>query len=116
MKHFDKAVLIAVLAFGTHSTLVARNGLGGNSLSDKNLIAPAVSAANATLQSQQNKSTKLSGKVVDANGDPIIGASITENGTQNVTVTDIDGNFTLNAKSSNATVTVTYINTLLIIT
>ena len=47
--------------------------------------------------------------MVDANGDPIIGASITENGTQNVTVTDIDGNFTLNAKSSNATVTVTYI-------
>lgn len=29
MKHFDKAVLIAVLAFGTHSTLVARNLMGG---------------------------------------------------------------------------------------
>lgn len=29
MKHFDKAVLIAVLAFGTHSTLVARNLNGG---------------------------------------------------------------------------------------
>lgn len=82
---------------------------GGKGLSDKNLIAPAVSAANATLQSQQTKSTKLSGKVLDANGEPIIGASITENGTKNVTVTDIDGNFTLNANSSNATVTVTYV-------
>lgn len=30
MKHFDKAVLIAVLAFGTHSTLVARNLNGGD--------------------------------------------------------------------------------------
>lgn len=29
MKHFDKAVLIALLAFGTHSTLVARNLNGG---------------------------------------------------------------------------------------
>lgn len=29
MKHFDKAVLIAILAFGTHSTLVARNLNGG---------------------------------------------------------------------------------------
>lgn len=29
MKHFDKAVFIAVLAFGTHSTLVARNLNGG---------------------------------------------------------------------------------------
>ncbi len=29
MKHFDKAVLIALLAFGTHSTLVARNTIGG---------------------------------------------------------------------------------------
>lgn len=46
---------------------------------------------------------------MDANGEPIIGASITENGTKNVTVTDIDGNFTLNANSSNATVTVTYV-------
>lgn len=82
---------------------------GGKGLSDKNLIAPAVSAANATLQSQQTKLTKLSGKVLDANGEPIIGASITENGTKNVTVTDIDGNFTLNANSSNATVTVTYV-------
>lgn len=47
--------------------------------------------------------------MLDANGEPIIGASITENGTKNVTVTDIDGNFTLNANSSNATVTVTYV-------
>ena len=67
MKHFDKAVLIALLAFGTHSTLVARNTIGGGKgLSDNNLTAPAVSAANATLQSQQTKSTKLSGKVLDA--------------------------------------------------
>ncbi len=110
MKHFDKAVLIAFLAFGTHSTLVARNlNGGGKDLSNKDLVAPAIPATNATLQTQQKKSTKLSGKVVDTKGEPIIGATVTENGTQNVTITDIDGNFTLNASSANATVTVTYV-------
>ena len=83
--------------------------MGGGTEPAKDLIAPATVAGNATLQSQQNKTEKLSGKVIDANGEPIIGASVQENGTKNVTVTDIDGNFTLNSKSSSATVTVTYV-------
>ena len=43
--------------------------------------------------------TTASGTVVDAaNGEPIIGASILEMGTTNGTITDWDGNFTLNVK------------------
>ena len=37
----------------------------------------------------------ISGNVKDGNGEPIIGATVMEQGTQNGTVTDFDGNFTL---------------------
>ncbi len=44
--------------------------------------------------------TTVSGVVTDAaNGEPIIGASVLEVGTTNGTITDFDGNFTLNVKS-----------------
>lgn len=39
---------------------------------------------------------KISGTIVDEAGEPIIGATIMEKGTQNGAVTDIDGHFTLN--------------------
>ena len=42
--------------------------------------------------------TELKGTVVDANGEPIIGASVIEKGTKNGRVTDIDGNFKLQTK------------------
>lgn len=38
----------------------------------------------------------LKGKVTDAKGEPVIGATVLEVGTTNGSVTDIDGNFTLN--------------------
>ncbi|MBQ9477503.1 MAG: SusC/RagA family TonB-linked outer membrane protein [Bacteroidales bacterium] len=38
----------------------------------------------------------LSGKVVDANGEPVIGAGIVVKGTTNGTVSNVDGSFTLN--------------------
>lgn len=37
----------------------------------------------------------VQGNVTDSNGEPIIGAAVMEKGTQNGTVTDLDGNFTL---------------------
>ena len=40
---------------------------------------------------------KITGNVSDATGEPIIGASVIVKGTTNGTITDFDGNFTLNA-------------------
>ena len=40
---------------------------------------------------------KVSGRVVDTQGEPVIGACITIEGTTNGTVTDVDGKFTLTA-------------------
>lgn len=47
---------------------------------------------------QQN--SKVTGTVVDANGEPVIGANVTVVGTTLGTITDIDGRFSLNANSS----------------
>ena len=40
----------------------------------------------------------ITGQVVDANGEPLIGASVVESGTSNGTVTDFDGMFVLSVE------------------
>ena len=63
-------------------------------------------AAVNTVQSVQ-QSKKVTGTVKDAMG-PVIGASILEKGTSNGTVTDLDGNFSLNVQPG-ATLVISYI-------
>lgn len=50
----------------------------------------------------------VKGQVVDANGEPVIGASVLVKGTTNGTITDFDGNFTLN-DASKGTLVISYI-------
>lgn len=52
--------------------------------------------------------TRVSGKVIDENGDPIIGATIQIKGTGQGTVTDLDGNFTLSAPAD-GTLVISYV-------
>ena len=59
------------------------------------------------LSDDQQATKKITGTVVDAMG-PVIGASIVEKGTTNGTVTDFDGNFSLNVKPG-ATIVVSFI-------
>ncbi|MBQ7422138.1 MAG: TonB-dependent receptor [Prevotella sp.] len=63
-------------------------------------------AANSPANAVQQQKT-VSGTVVDAQG-PVIGATIMEKGTSNGTVTDFDGNFTLNVQPG-ATLVVSYV-------
>ena len=58
-------------------------------------------------QEVQQATKKITGTVVDAQG-AVIGASVVEKGTSNGTVTDFDGNFTLNV-SPGATIVISYI-------
>ena len=52
---------------------------------------------------------KVEGKVVDEQGEPVIGASILLEGTNRGTVTDLDGNFKLPVPSKDAVLEVSYI-------
>lgn len=64
----------------------------------------------ATNQNSVNsQNVKFFGKVVDVNGEPIIGAAIKENGTDNWAITDMEGNFFIDAKSPTVTITVLYV-------
>lgn len=64
-------------------------------------------ATEPSSQAVQQQSNKVTGKVSDATG-PIIGASVVEKGTANGTITDLDGNFSLNVKAG-ATLVVSYV-------
>lgn len=51
----------------------------------------------------------VKGQVLDADGIPVIGASVLEKGTTNGVITDMDGNFQLKASSRNAVIVISYI-------
>ena len=51
----------------------------------------------------------VKGQVVDATGEPVIGATVQVKGTTNGTITDFDGNFTLEVPNRNSVLTVSYL-------
>ena len=55
-----------------------------------------IHAAKAVQQAK-----KVTGKVITATGEPVIGAAVLVKGTTNGTVTDLDGNFQINAEVGN---------------
>ena len=61
---------------------------------------PAMAAVEQTI--------KVSGQVVDQDGEPLIGATVRVKGVQAGVVTDVDGNFELNA-AADATLVVSYV-------
>ena len=52
---------------------------------------------------------KVSGTVVDANGEPVIGASVIVKGTSNGTVTDLDGKFEVPNVPSGGRLEISYV-------
>ena len=55
------------------------------------------------------QAVSVKGQVVDSNGEPIIGASVLEKGTNNGVITDIDGNFTLKVRNRSSVIVVSYL-------
>lgn len=66
---------------------------------DKSIILSneALIAGNASVQ----QNSRIKGKVVDTSNEPVIGANIIVQGTSIGTITDVDGNFSLEAKKGN---------------
>ena len=72
---------------------------------ETNKKADAKTVVSAVAQQQKKK---ITGVILDDYGESVIGANIMEKGTSNGTVTDFDGNFTLEV-ANNATLQVSYI-------
>lgn len=72
-------------------------------IQDKKVI---IKRAQQPLKREQQG--EVTGRVIDVNGEPIIGATVIVQGTSNGTITDFDGNFTLNAMN-NAVLEISYI-------
>ena len=51
----------------------------------------------------------VKGVILDADGIPVIGASVLEKGTTNGVITDIDGNYSLSVSSKDAVIVISYI-------
>lgn len=87
---------------------------GGNlsyKIVDRHIVIVKDNNASQGVQTTQtaNGKHKITGRVLDNNGEPVIGASVLEQGTKNGTVTDIDGMFTLTTQKENPTLDISYI-------
>lgn len=72
-------------------------------------IPCSVNAAENVPSSQSSQQAKkITGKVVDATGEPIIGASVLVKGSGTGTVTDMDGNFSVNV-SAGSTLEISFV-------
>ena len=80
------------------SVMLCLGAMGGLALS------PVPARASVT----QAQTIKVKGQVVDESGEPLIGATVKIKGSKDGTVTDLDGNFTINT-ASNATLVISYV-------
>lgn len=92
-------IMASLFTFGILSTAnvyAVSNDLNGNAVVDN-------------AHSSQQSLKKVTGHVIDNNGEPIIGASVKVKGTTNGTITDMDGNFTLSTNSDNSTIEISFV-------
>jgi TonB-linked SusC/RagA family outer membrane protein len=61
------------------------------------------------VNDNQQLNRKITGTVKDNNGEPVIGANVSVKGTTNGTITDVDGNFSLENISDNDIIVISYI-------
>ena len=73
------------------------------------LGAYAAESTSPTVAEVTQQGVTVTGVVKDEKGEPIIGATVTEKGTKNATVTDYDGNYSLSVSNRNATLVISYI-------
>ncbi len=66
-------------------------------------------AYSLSTKEEAQQAIKITGTVVDKSGEPIIGANIIEKGTKNGSVSNINGEFSMNVKNYGAVLVVSYI-------
>lgn len=83
------------LAYSKFLTAVAISAL---LLGSDNVMATQTVSGNVPDIKEQLQTIAVTGVVLDASDEPIIGASVVEKGTTNGGITDINGRFTLNVR------------------
>ena len=90
------------------STFAADNAIGSNSANAVSLLKPKTETF--VLAEQQAKHQKVTGQVVDENGETVIGASVVLKSNPKVgAVTDADGKFTLTVSNTKDVLVVSYL-------
>lgn len=74
----------------------------------KNIVLTKKGEKIESVAGVQQERVTVKGVVTDSKGEPIIGANVLEKGTTNGIITNLDGEFTLNAPA-NATLVISYI-------
>ena len=87
--------------------VLGRKDLTWKVVSEKSIV---IYDSNDTNTSKQGKkqATKITGRVLDEMGNPVIGATVYDKATNTGVITDIDGNFSLNVPKGNV-LTITYL-------
>lgn len=83
----------------THSRLLTAVAISSLLLSSGNVMATQANPDNSFSITEQLQTINITGLVVDAAGEPVIGASVVEKGTTNGNITNVDGKFTLTVKT-----------------
>lgn len=83
----------------SHSKILTAVAINLLLLGSGNMMATQTLPGNPSSVTEQLQSITASGMVVDAAGEPVIGASVLEKGTTNGTITDVDGKFSLKVKA-----------------
>ena len=73
------------------------------------LGGPQDAFAETTSADEVMQAVKVTGQVVDATGEPIIGASVLEKGTNNGVITNFEGKFTINVKSQQSVLKISFV-------
>ena len=108
-KHVDLNRRVSVSADKSNIFSVLKEIFSGTNVKYSVLDKKIILSVEAQSPQQEQKIT-VSGTILDAQGEPIIGASVLEKGVQgNGTITDIDGIFKLSVSSSKAQLEVSYI-------
>lgn len=115
----QKVIATALLLYGSmglqaHAlTVGTANGLSNQQASGMPAGSPTTLSTTErhpaiVANLQTGKQVRVKGHVADANGEPIVGATVTQRGTKNAAITDIDGNFTIEVPAQSE-LTVSYI-------
>lgn len=97
MKNRQISALLGMCVLGFYSVAAENSGV----LEEKAMVGPMISMT-------QQQAGKVTGVIVDSYGDPIIGANVLVKGTTNGTITDFDGNFSLDCNPQDV-LQITYI-------